>query len=43
MPTVQFRNIVKRYSNLAVIENLDLDIADGEFVVLLEAFRLRQD
>ncbi len=35
MPTVQFRNIVKRYGNLAVIENLNLDIGDGEFVVLL--------
>ena len=35
MPAVQFRNIVKHYGNLAVIENLDLDIGDGEFVVLL--------
>ena len=35
MPTVQFRNILKHYGNLTVIENLDLDIADGEFVVLL--------
>jgi multiple sugar transport system ATP-binding protein len=35
MPTVQFRNILKHYGNVTVIENLDLDIADGEFVVLL--------
>jgi multiple sugar transport system ATP-binding protein len=35
MPTVQFRNVMKRYGGLTVIENLDLDIADGEFVVLL--------
>jgi multiple sugar transport system ATP-binding protein len=35
MPTVQFRNVVKRYGDQIVIENLDLDIADGEFVVLL--------
>jgi multiple sugar transport system ATP-binding protein len=35
MPTVQFRNVTKRYGDQTVIENLDLDIADGEFVVLL--------
>jgi multiple sugar transport system ATP-binding protein len=35
MPTVQFRNVMKRYGDQTVIENLDLDIADGEFVVLL--------
>jgi multiple sugar transport system ATP-binding protein len=35
MPAVQFRNILKHYGHLTVIENLDLDIADGEFVVLL--------
>ena len=35
MPMVQFRNVVKRYAGHTVIENLDLDIADGEFVVLL--------
>jgi multiple sugar transport system ATP-binding protein len=35
MPTVQFRNVVKRYGDQTVIENLELDIGDGEFVVLL--------
>jgi multiple sugar transport system ATP-binding protein len=35
MPTVQFRNIVKKYGSLTVIENLDLMIEDGEFIVLL--------
>jgi multiple sugar transport system ATP-binding protein len=35
MPTVQFRNVTKRYGGLTVIDNLDLEIADGEFVVLL--------
>jgi multiple sugar transport system ATP-binding protein len=35
MPTVQFRNVLKRYGDQTLIENLNLDIADGEFVVLL--------
>jgi multiple sugar transport system ATP-binding protein len=35
MPTVEFRDIVKKYGPLTVIQNLDLSIADGEFVVLL--------
>ena len=35
MPTVQFRNIVKKYGALTVLENLNLDIEDGEFLVLL--------
>ena len=35
MPAVQFQNIVKHYGDVTVLENLDLDVADGEFVVLL--------
>ena len=35
MPKIEFRNIVKKFGAVTVIENLDLDIADGEFVVLL--------
>src|SRR5262245_59595709 len=35
MPTVEFRNIVKKYGALTVIANLDLRIEEGEFVVLL--------
>ena len=35
MPTVEFRNIVKKYGALTVIANLDLKIEEGEFVVLL--------
>jgi len=35
MPAVEFRNIVKKYGSLAVLENLNLRIEEGEFVVLL--------
>src|SRR5882724_5723605 len=35
MPKIEFRNISKRFGAVTVIENLNLDIADGEFVVLL--------
>ncbi len=35
MPRVQFEKIVKAYGRLTVLKNLDLEIEDGEFVVLL--------
>lgn len=35
MPIVRFESIVKRFGNLTVLENLNLDVADGEFLVLL--------
>src|SRR5688500_1787338 len=35
MPRVQFEDIIKSYGKLTVLENLDLTIEDGEFVVLL--------
>ncbi|MBP1843947.1 multiple sugar transport system ATP-binding protein [Rhizobium petrolearium] len=35
MPDVEFRNIVKRFGSLTVLEKLNLKIADGEFLVLL--------
>jgi multiple sugar transport system ATP-binding protein len=35
MSTVEFRHIVKKYGALTVLENLDLRVEDGEFLVLL--------
>ena len=35
MSTVEFRNIVKKYGALTVLESLDLKVEDGEFLVLL--------
>jgi multiple sugar transport system ATP-binding protein len=35
MAHVALRNIVKRFGTVAVINDIDLDIADGEFVVLV--------
>src|SRR3954468_14487372 len=35
MPNVQFEKIVKTYGRVTVLKNLDLEIGDGEFVVLL--------
>jgi multiple sugar transport system ATP-binding protein len=35
MPRVQFQNIVKQYGPLTVLEKLNLDVEDGEFLVLL--------
>ena len=35
MSTVEFRNIVKKYGALTVLENFSLTVADGEFLVLL--------
>ena len=35
MPNVHFDNIVKRYGAFSVLENLNLTVNDGEFLVLL--------
>jgi multiple sugar transport system ATP-binding protein len=35
MPRVQFEKIVKSFGRVTVLRNLDLEIEDGEFVVLL--------
>ncbi len=35
MPRVEFEKIVKSYGRVTVLKNLDLEIGDGEFVVLL--------
>jgi multiple sugar transport system ATP-binding protein len=35
MPTVSFSGIVKRFGALTVLEDLDLEVADREFLVLL--------
>ena len=35
MPSIAFNNIVKKFGALTVIENLNLSIGDGEFLVLL--------
>src|SRR3954454_8387106 len=35
MATVEFRKLVKRYGELAVVHAIDLKIADGEFIVLV--------
>src|SRR6201991_5124637 len=35
MPRVQFEDIIKTYGRLMVLKNLDLEIDDGEFLVLL--------
>ncbi len=35
MPRVMFEDIIKTYGRFPVLKNLDLEIADGEFLVLL--------
>src|SRR5580765_8001327 len=35
MPRVQFQNIVKNYGRVTVLQNLNLAVEDGEFLVLL--------
>ena len=37
MAAVSLRNIAKRFGDVAVMQGIDLDIADGEFVVLVGA------
>ena len=35
MPRVLFEDIIKTYGRVTVLKNLDLEINDGEFLVLL--------
>ncbi|MCB1491987.1 MAG: ATP-binding cassette domain-containing protein, partial [Rhodobiaceae bacterium] len=35
MPQVEFRNVVKRFGRLTVLDDLNLRVEDGEFLVLL--------
>jgi multiple sugar transport system ATP-binding protein len=35
MPRVQFEDIIKTYGRVTVLKNLDLEVDDGEFLVLL--------
>ncbi len=35
MSSIQLRNVVKRYGSVEVVHGIDLDISEGEFVVLL--------
>ena len=35
MPNVEFKNIVKQFGRVTVLEDLDLTVNDGEFLVLL--------
>ena len=37
MAAVSLRNIAKRFGDVAVMQGIDLDIANGEFVVLVGA------
>jgi polar amino acid transport system ATP-binding protein len=34
-PMVRFRNVTKRYGSLTVLEDLDLDVAEGEMVAII--------
>jgi polar amino acid transport system ATP-binding protein len=34
-PMVRFMNVTKRYGSLTVLENLDLDVAEGEMVTII--------
>ncbi len=36
-------NLTKQFDGKKVLDSLDLDIFDGEFITLLGALRLRQD
>ena len=35
MSSIELRNVIKRYGTVEVVHGIDLDIAEGEFVVLL--------
>src|SRR6478736_1206643 len=35
MATVEFRNVIKEYGTLEVIHGIDMQIADGEFIVIV--------
>lgn len=34
-PMVSFRNVTKRYGDLTVLDNLCLDVAEGEMVTII--------
>ncbi len=42
MTALSLSNIHKKYDKTTIIENLSLEIASGEFIVLVGPFRLRQ-
>src|SRR5574339_1291468 len=35
MANVEFRNVTKKYGNLQVIHGIDMQVADGEFIVIV--------
>ena len=35
MANVALRNVTKSYANLQVIHGIDVDVADGEFIVIV--------
>lgn len=35
MNGVELRNVTKAYAGITVMENIDLEVADGDFLVLL--------
>jgi ABC-type Fe3+/spermidine/putrescine transport system ATPase subunit len=43
MATVRLASITKRYGTTVAVDNLDLEVADGELVTLLGPVGLRQD
>ena len=43
MASVTFDGVTKRFGDVTAVDDLDLDVADGEFMVLLGPVGLRQD
>ena len=43
MASVTFDGVTKRYGDVTAVDELDLTIEDGEFMVLLGPVGLRQD
>ena len=39
MPTVSFDHVSKRFGDVRVVEDFDLDVADGELLVLVGGSR----
>src|SRR4029079_9484402 len=37
MAAVNIRNVAKRFDSVVVMQDIDLDVADGEFIVLVGA------
>src|SRR5689334_9140322 len=37
MASVRIRNVAKRFDSVVVMQDIDLDVADGEFIVLVGA------